>query len=133
LIEKLIKNKKKVKQKIKSDSKMDVLKINVKEVVLNTNLTIKELKEICVYCEIKYYGNKISVITRIKATRLYNELKANVRVADGNLDLSKNIKTNYFNELLRFKKKKETILVKVTLNTSIEKKRKITVVVIMKR
>jgi hypothetical protein len=38
---------------------MDVLKINGKEVVLNTNLTIKELKEICDYCEIKYYGNKI--------------------------------------------------------------------------
>jgi hypothetical protein len=111
---------------------MDVLKINGKDVVLNTNLTIKELKEICDYCEIKYYGNKISVITRIKATRLYNELKANVRVADGNLDLSKNLKINYFNELLRFKKKKETIIVKVTLNTSIEK-RKITVVVIMKR
>jgi hypothetical protein len=32
---------------------MDVLKINGKEVVLNTNLTIKELKEICDYCEIK--------------------------------------------------------------------------------
>jgi hypothetical protein len=41
---------------------MDVLKIKGKEVVLNTNLTIKELKEICDYCEIRYYGNKISVI-----------------------------------------------------------------------
>ena len=118
---------------------MDVLKINGKKVVLNTNLTIKELKEICYYCEIKYYVNKISVITRIEATRLYNELKGNVRVADGNLDLSKNLKIKYFNQLLRFKKKKETIIVKVTLKKkmilkiSIEMRRKITVVVIMKR
>ena len=38
---------------------MDVLKINGKEVVLNTNLTNKELKEICDYCEICIMETKL--------------------------------------------------------------------------
>ncbi len=53
---------------------MDSVKIKGKEYVLNTDLTMIQLKEIC---EIKYYGNKMGVIRRIKASRKYIEMKAN--------------------------------------------------------
>jgi hypothetical protein len=47
---------------------MDSVKIKGKEYVLNTDLTMIQLKEICELCEIKYYGNKMGVIRRIKAS-----------------------------------------------------------------
>jgi hypothetical protein len=56
---------------------MDSVKIKGKEYVLNTDLTMLQRKEICELCEIKYYGNKMGVITRIKASRKYIEMKAN--------------------------------------------------------
>jgi hypothetical protein len=56
---------------------MDSVKIKGKEYILNTDLTMLQLKEICELSEIKYYGNKMGVITRIKASRKYIEMKAN--------------------------------------------------------
>ena len=46
---------------------MDSVKMKGKEYVLNTYLTMLQLKDICELCEIKCYGNKMVVITRIKS------------------------------------------------------------------
>jgi hypothetical protein len=39
---------------------------SVKNIVLTTDLTVKELTEICAVCNIEYYGTKAQAIERIK-------------------------------------------------------------------